>query len=160
MLDKQPNSVVLHVFIAIAISLIGVITLNFLPSKNEDKLNTPIQKTDSSSIKPITKDFYEILKSDEVVIKETNYVSTPKDARLDHPTLLQISAFGDKKHATSLANKLKAGGLVSVRVITRQSSKGEIHLVRTLPFQRYDELKDAIQIAESFNQHPQRVQIK
>lgn len=160
MLDKQPNSAAPQVFLAIAVSLIGVVTLNFLPSKNENKINTSTQRTDSSGTKPITKDFYEILKSDVVVIKETNYVSTPKNARLDHPTLLQISAFGDKKHAISLANKLKAGGLVSVRVITRSSSKGEIHLVRTLPFQRYDGLKEALQIAESFNQHPQRVQIK
>jgi hypothetical protein len=104
--------------------------------------------------------FYDLLMINEVIVTESNYTSTPKTAVLAFPTLLQISAFGDKKHATSLAKRLKKEGLVSVRVITRNNPKGEIHLVRTLPYQRYDELKTALQIAERFNQHPLRIQIK
>ena len=160
MSEREPNSVVPHIMLAAAITLSGVIILNFWPLNNDDNINTQAQKKDFSNNQPVSKDFYEILKSNEVVIKETNYISTPKSAELDHPTLLQISAFGDRKHAQSLASKLRAQGLSSVRVISRSTSKGQIHLVRTLPFERYDELKTAIQIAERFNQHPQRIQIK
>ena len=160
MSTPEPNSVIPHLVLAGIIAIGGLITLNVLPESNDEDLTTPLVATVSTERKPISKDFYEILKANEVVIKDTNYVSTPKNAELDYPTLLQISAFGDKKHATSLANKLKKAGLTSVRVITRSNDRGQVHLVRTLPYGRYDELKAALQIAERFNQHPLQIQIK
>jgi hypothetical protein len=160
MSTHEPNSVIPHLVLAGIVAIGGLITLNALPEGNDEDLTTPVVAAVSPERKPISKDFYKILKANEIVIKDTNYVSTPKNAELDYPTLLQISAFGDKKHATSLANKLKKASLTSVRVITRSNDRGQVHLVRTLPYGRYDELKAALQIAERFNQHPLQIQIK
>ena len=160
MSTPEPNSVIPHLVLATIIAVGGLITLNVLPEGGDDDLTTPVVAAVSQERKPIIKDFYELLKANEIVIKDTNYISTPKNAELDYPTLLQISAFGDKKHATSLANRLKKAGLSTVRVITRSNDQGQVHLVRTLPYGRYDELKAALQIAERFNQHPLQIQIK
>jgi cell division septation protein DedD len=160
MFTPEPNSVLPHLILASVVAVGGLITLNMLPEGDDEDLTTPVVATVSIKRKPISKDFYEILKANEVVIKDTNYVSTPKNAELDYPTLLQISAFGDKKHANSLAAKLKKAGLTTVRVITRSNDRGQVHLVRTQPYARYDELKAALQIAERFNQHPLKIQIK
>lgn len=156
----EPNSVIPHLVLAGVIAVGGLITLNVIPEGDEEDLSTPVVAAVSTERKPITKDFYDILIDNEIVINDTNYVSTPKNSELDYPTLLQISAFGEKKYATNLANKLKKAGLTTVRVITRTNSKGAVHLVRTLPYERYDQLKAALQIAERFNQHPLQVQIK
>ena len=160
-MSKEQTSIAPYLILSVLVAAIAIVVLNSfdighnkdLTSKESSVFEQSIE--DQSSYK-----FYDFLMTNEVVVTESNYTSTPKTAILDFPTFLQISAFGDKKHATSLASRLKAGGLDSVRVITRNSSKGEIHLVRTLPLERYDELKAAIKIAERFNQHPQKILIK
>jgi len=103
--------------------------------------------------------FYSVLAAAEVVVPISNYISTPKTARLDKPTLLQIAAFRDLKQAGQIQARLRKAGLSSAQVVERQTSTGTWFLVRTSPFSTYAELKQAINLAEKLNFHPRSIQL-
>ena len=153
------NSILPHTLILLALVAGGVAILNYLP-KDAIFPDKPIQQTaaiDSKAASHITGSdftFYDILKAGEVVVSESNYVSTPKTAKLDKPTLLQIAATKSKSAADSIAARLSKAGLINVRVIEKSSGSGTLFLVRTTPFKTYSEVKAASTIVEKLNHHP------
>lgn len=159
------NSILPHTLLVLAIVTGGVVLLNYLP-KDTIFPDKPMQQTPVASHKSAKNDagngfdFYDILKAGEVVVSQSNYVSTPKTAKLDSPTLLQIAATKSKSAADSIAARLSKAGLKNVRVIEKASGSGILFLVRTTPFKTYAEVKAASTIVEKLNHHPLLVTVK
>lgn len=105
-------------------------------------------------------DFYGILSTDEVEVAISNYTSTPKTAALEKLTLLQIAAFKDFDQAAKVRDRLIIAGLENTRVVSRTTSQGTWHLVRTTPYERYDQLKKALSLAEKLNHLPRPIEVK
>jgi cell division septation protein DedD len=159
------NSILPHTVLVLAIVTGGVALLNYLP-KDAIFPDKPIQQAPVATKNSAKKDqgngfdFYDILKAGEVVVSESNYVSTPKTAKLDKPTLLQIAATKSKSAADSIAARLSEAGLKNVKVIEKSSGSGNLFLVRTTPFKTYSEVKAASTIVEKLNHHPLVVTVK
>ena len=159
------NSILPHTLIVLAIVVGSVAMLNYLP-KDTIFPDKPIQQTHVGTQNSASKDqgngfdFYDILKAGEVVVSESHYVSTPKTAKLDKPTLLQIAATKSKSAADSIAARLTKAGLKNVRVIEKSSGSGTLFLVRTTPFKTYSEVKAASTIVEKLNHHPLLVSVQ
>ena len=153
------NSILPHTLLVLAIVAGGVGVLNYLP-KDAIFPDKPIQQIHVASQNSASNNaendftFYDILKAGEVVVSESHYVSTPKTAQLDKPTLLQIAATKSKSAADSIAARLSKAGLKNVRVIEKTSGSGTLFLVRTSPFKTYSEVKAASTIVEKLNHHP------
>lgn len=159
------NSILPHTLIVIALVAGGVGMLNYLPKDAifPDKAIQQIHVTSQNSASNNAENdftFYDILKAGEVVVSETHYVSTPKTAQLDKPTLLQIAATKSKSAADSIAARLSKAGLKNVRVIEKSSGAGTLFLVRTTPFKTYSEVKAASTIVEKLNHHPLLVSVQ
>ena len=159
------NSILPHTLLVIAIVTGSVALLNYLP-KDAIFPDKPIQQIHVASQNSASNNaendftFYDILKAGEVVVSQSNYVSTPKTAKLDKPTLLQIAATKSKSAADSIAARLSKAGLKNVRVIEKTSGSGTLFLVRTTPFKTYSEVKAASTIVEKLNHHPLLVTVK
>ena len=150
-------------FIILIVSVVGWIVIVNIPlsgktTYTDDSLLSPVPVSDSSVKEDFA--FYGMLKTDEVLVPDSNYTSTPKTAALDYPTLLQISALRDATQANRMSQSLKKAGLVNVRVVTRETDKGIWHLVRTDTYDTYDRLKGAMSIAQRMNFHPRQIQVK
>lgn len=144
------------------VTLIGWLAITLWPAEQGDSSNPGNSETQNSTQTIRSEsdyDFYSVLAAAEVVVPISNYKSTPKTAKLDKPTLLQIAAFRDLKQARQIETRLKKAGLTSAQVVERQNSTGLWYLVRTSSFATYAELKQAINLAERLNYHPRSIQL-
>lgn len=151
----------LHIVTAVLIAALSLVILKTLEKGDNPQLLNQANESNRKHLKPSKQyAFYDYLKANEVVITQSNYLSTPKESNLKHPTLLQIAAVRTKGSATSIARKLKAAGLTTVQVIERNTNNGMLYLVRTKPYSTYSSIKSGISLAEKHNFHPNQIQVK
>jgi len=145
------------------VTLIGWLVITLWSGQPDDRsypLNSETQNHIQTNSSESDYDFYSVLAAAEVVVPISNYTSTPKTARLDKPTVLQIAAFRDLKQADQIQARLRKAGLSSAQVLERQTNTDTWYLVRTSTFATYAELKQAINLAEKLNFHPRSIQLK
>ena len=161
-MTKGKSSALLpQILLITAVVAAGWAGLLFLP-EHTDEAQTSIQPKQVADVIEDRDgyDFYGILSTDEVEVAISNYTSTPKTAALEKLTLLQIAAFKDFDQAAKVRDRLIIAGLENTRVVSRKSSQGTWHLVRTTPYERYDQLKKALSLAEKLNHHPRPIEVK
>ena len=155
-----------HILGIIIVVSAGLLTLNYLPISSSSvevnaALNSASNSNHSSTISKTSDfNFYDLLKDGEVIVSQSNYVSTPKNSNLNKPVFLQIAATTSEAAANKISKQLSSAGLATVQVIPRTTKNGRLFLVRTTPFNTYKELKAASTITEKLNHHPLIVEIK
>jgi len=160
--NNQPSPVLYLAGIAV-VTVIGWLVITLWSGQPDDRsypLNSETQNNIQTNSSESDYDFYSVLAAAEVVVPISNYISTPKTAKLDKPTLLQIAAFRDYRQANRIQVRLQKAGLHSAQVVERQTSTGLWFLVRTTQFSTYAELKQAIRLSEKLNSHPRTLQVQ
>lgn len=160
--NPQPSPLLYLAGITI-VTVVGWLAITLWSGQPDDRsypLNSETQNNIQTYSSESDYDFYSVLAAAEVVVPISNYISTPKTAKLEKPTLIQIAAFRDRDQADQIRVRLRKVGLNSAQVVERQTSTGLWYLVRTSPFKTYAELKQAINLAERLNFHPRSIQLK
>lgn len=151
----------LHIVSAVLIATSSLVILQTLEKGDHSQSSNKTRgSTNDLPLSQKQYDFYEHLESNEIVITDSNYTSTPKESYLQHPTLLQIAAVRSKESATDIVNKLKTAGMETVRIVERNTNNGVLYLIRTRPYLTYASIKSGTSIAEKNNFHPDQIQIK